>query len=381
MFKLKNINKSNTNSNANASSAHVVNFVNNITRDVKPFYINETDTSLLFFDIFYKNNKLYLIMPIYNQPYKADDFAAIHNEKKITPSEKYVKDSYEPISIFVYDISDNADANNINDFITIHIEYKTIKRTYNLKHIVTNADTNTNTNADNTQKQFLTLTTLFKHDYYLFPFFYNYYKKQGVSHFYLYYNGIITPEIYTLFNQPRYKNVTLIEWNFHYWNPQNFKYFHHAQMGQIHHALYRYGKDISEYMIFCDFDEYLHIPRQNLRLQHQLLHGYIKDNPGIDIFGFCNIWADTSQYQYPYTQMIPKKILAVAEHEHNPYYERSKNIYKVSSIKTMGIHQLCDDAYFDKLKSITNLKMYHFYKWSSKTRTIEKCTNVVDFAF
>ena len=381
MIKLKNINKSNTNSNANASSAHVVNFVNNITRDVKPFYINETDTSLLFFDIFYKNNKLYLIMPIYNQPYKADDFAAIHNEKKITPSEKYVKDSYEPISIFVYDISDNADANNINDFITIHIEYKTIKRTYNLKHIVTNADTNTNTNADNTQKQFLTLTTLFKHDYYLFPFFYNYYKKQGVSHFYLYYNGIITPEIYTLFNQPRYKNVTLIEWNFHYWNPQNFKYFHHAQMGQIHHALYRYGKDISEYMIFCDFDEYLHIPRQNLRLQHQLLHGYIKDNPGIDIFGFCNIWADTSQYQYPYTQMIPKKILAVAEHEHNPYYERSKNIYKVSSIKTMGIHQLCDDAYFDKLKSITNLKMYHFYKWSSKTRTIEKCTNVVDFAF
>ena len=245
-----------------------------------------------------------------------------------------------------------------------------LKKTYNLKNIVTN-----------TQKQFLTLTTLFKHDYHLFPFFYNYYTKQGVSHFYLYYNGIIMPEIYTLFNQPRYKNVTLIEWNFHYWNPRNFKYWHHAQMGQIHHALYRYGKDISEYMIFCDFDEYLHIPSPYPRRPFHLLHNYIKDNPGIDIFGFCNIWADTSQYQYPHTQMIPKKILAVAEHEHNPYCERSKNIYKVSSIKTFGIHQLCDDAYFHKLKSITNLKMYHFYKWSSKTRIIENCTNVKDFEF
>ena len=381
MFKLKNIKESNKKQN----TIPVVNFVNNITRDVHPFYINETETSLLFFDIFYKNNKLYLIMPIYNQPYKADDFAVIHNEKKITPSEKYVKDAYEPISIFVYDISDNTDANNIiNDFITIDILYETIKRTYNLKHIVTTTTTSTTTSTSTsttTQKQFLTLTTLFNHDYHLFPFFYNYYTKQGVSHFYLYYNGIITPEIYTLFNQPRYKNVTLIEWNFDYWNPRNFKYIHHAQMGQIHHALYRYGKDISEYMIFCDFDEYLHIPRQNPRLQHQLLHGYIKENPGIDIFGFCNIWADTSQYQYPHTQMIPKKILAVAEHEHNPYCERSKNIYKVSSIKTMGIHQLCDNAYFYKLKSITNLKLYHFYKWSSKTRIIENCTNVIDFAF
>ena len=71
MFKLthhKNRNQSNKKQNA----MPIVNFVNNITRDVKPFYINETDTSLLFFDIFYKNNKLYLILPIYNQPYTTD---------------------------------------------------------------------------------------------------------------------------------------------------------------------------------------------------------------------------------------------------------------------------------------------------------------------
>lgn len=152
-------------------------------------------------------------------------------------------------------------------------------------------------------------------------------------------------------------------------------------MGQMHHALYRYGKDISEYMIFCDFDEYLHIPRHNPRLQHQLLHRYIKDNPSIDIFGFCNIWADTFHNEYPNTKVMPKKIYVVAESEHNPYCERSKNIYKVSSIKTTGIHKLCDDICFSKLKSITNFKMYHFYKWSYKSRVIDDCITPVEFSF
>jgi hypothetical protein len=149
-------------------------------------------------------------------------------------------------------------------------------------------------------------------------------------------------------------------------------------MGQIHHALYRYGKDVSEYMIFCDLDEYLHIPQPQPQPQ-PLLHQYIKNNPSIDIFGFCNIWADTFQDEYPNSPVIPKQIFAVAED--NIYTERSKNIYKVSSIKTIGIHQLCDDDYFSNLKSIVDLKMYHFYRWSSKSRIIDNCTNLVDFTF
>jgi hypothetical protein len=353
--------------------------VNNITKDVNPFYIN--DINLLFFDIFYKNNKLYLIMPIYNEPYTINNFLLTLNKINLIPSKKFIKDSYEPVSVFVYDINktsdnektDNEKTEENNDSVTIDVLCNKVKRTYHLKHIDTT----------NTQKHFLSLTTLFKHDYNLFPFFYNYYTKQGVSHFYLYYNGVITPEIYKLFNQPRYKNVTLVEWNFHYWNPREFKYFHHAQMGQIHHALYRYGKDISEYMIFCDLDEYLHIPQPQAQPQPRrpLLHQYIKENPSIDIFGFCNIWADSFHNEYPKSKIIPNQILAVAESEHNPYCERSKNIYKVSSIKTTGIHQICDDNYFSTLKTITNLKMYHFYKWSSKSRVINDCTNPVKFSF
>jgi hypothetical protein len=345
----------------------LINYVNNMTRDINPFYIN--NLNLLFFDIFYKNKKLYLIMPIYNEPYTINNFLLMLNNVNLIPSEKYIKDSYEPISIFVYDIDNEQNGENEqnDNSITIDILCNKVKKTYHLKHIDT----------QDTPKHFLTLTTLFKNDYNLFPFFYDYYTKQGVSHFYLYYNGLFTPEIYKLFNQPKYKNVTLVEWNFNYWNPREFKYCHHAQMGQMHHALYRYGKDISEYIIFCDLDEYLHIPQP----QHPLLHQYIKDNPSIDIFGFCNIWADSLHNEYPNTQVIPKKILAVAESEHNPYCERSKNIYKVSSIKTTGIHQLCDDNYFSTLKTITNMKMYHFYKWSSKSRVIDECRNLVEFRF
>ena len=362
MFKLnsvKNINYSNSNPS-------LVNYYDKITKDINPFYINYVN--LLFFDIFYKNNKLYLIMPIYNEPYTINNFLLILNKKNLIPSEKYIKDSYEPISVFVYDIDKTGQTGQHNDSITIDIVCNYVKKSYHLNHISTT----------DKPKHFLTLTTLFKHDASLFPFFYNYYTKQGVSHFYIYHNGIITPEIYKLFNRPQYKNVTLVEWNFHYWNPREFKYFHHAQMGQIHHALYRYGKDVSEYMIFCDFDEYLHIPQPQPQPQ-PLLHQYIKNNPSIDIFGFCNIWADTFQDEYPNSPVIPKRILAVAED--NIYTERSKNIYKVSSIKTIGVHQLCDDEYFSNLKSIVDLKMYHFYRWSSKSRTIDNCTNIVDFAF
>ena len=42
------------------------------------------------------------------------------------------------------------------------------------------------------------------------------------------------------------------------------KYRHHAQLGQIHHAIYYYGKDICDYMIFCDLDEYLFIPNNSI---------------------------------------------------------------------------------------------------------------------
>ena len=334
---------------------------------------------LLFFDIFYKNNKIYLIMPIYNVPASQEYIMLIVNNKILNLTESYVKNSNEPILVYVYEYITPP-----NTVIKVNIKLiNNMINSYNIQHIYTLPDQRLNKNSNN----FLALTTLFKYDYYLFPLFYNYYKEQGVDHFYMYYNGTITPGINKIFDKP---DVTLVEWNFHYWNPRGVKYPHHAQMGQMHHALYKYGKDIYDYMIFCDLDEYLHIPKNKLidsTVSNNEVHTdntirqFITNNLDTDIFGFCNYWANTLDNNLPNTPYLPKKFLAISEP--HAYKERSKNIYKVSFINTIGIHQVGGGLYnspnaLSTVKSITDLSMYHFYNWSSKKRVIENCTNIVE---
>lgn len=348
----------------------------NINATYKPQYFAISNLKLLFFDMYYKNNKIYMIMPIYNAPVFPDHIMVTIDNKILKLTDSHVKDSNEPILVFIYEYISPP-----NSVIKVNIKLvNNILKSYDLHHIHTNMNTNMNQNIHIHPNNFLALTTLFKNDYYLFPLFYNYYKEQGVQHFYMYYNGIVTPEISNIFNKP---DVTLVEWNFHYWNPRGVKYPHHAQMGQMHHALYKYGKDIYDYMIFCDLDEYLHIPKNKFietttpnitQYSNNTLQQFIKNKPDIDIFGFCNFWANTIDDSIPSTPYLPKKFLAVSEPVE--YLERSKNIYKVSSINTIGIHQIGYNFY-STLSSILDLNMYHFYKWSSKNRVIDNCVNIV----
>lgn len=143
-------------------------------------------------------------------------------------------------------------------------------------------------------------------------------------------------------------------------------------------------------MIFCDLDEYLHIPNNkmvesksksesmipnNNEYNDNTLKRFIKNNHDIDIFGFCNFWSNTIDGSIPSSPHLPKKFLAVRDPVE--YLERSKNIYKVASINTIGIHQIGDGVHVN-MKHIVDLKMYHFYKWSSKNRKIENCTHDVE---
>ena len=331
-------------------------------------YFELSTTSILFFDIFYKNNKIFLIMPIYNEPPDKEKIFVNVDNNLLKVAHSYVKDIREPIVIYVYNYVNNKEVNESidstnastsgtpNDVINVEVVFNDIAKVYSLKHIRTNNET----------KKLLTITTLFKDDYKLFPLFYKYYKNQGVSHFYMYYNGRLTKEIEYIF--VKYHDVTLIEWDFHYWNPSNCKYRHHAQLGQLHHAIHRYGKDMCEYMTFCDFDEYLHIPSNLVTLyKNDTLIKFIINNPTIEIFGFCNIWAETLNKEYTITNKLPNKILT--NNEISRYSDRSKNIYKISSINTIGIHQICDESLF-LYSNITNLHMYHFYRFSNNNRTL-----------
>jgi len=357
-----------------------------------PQHFKISKTRLLFFDIFYKNNKIHMIMPIYNTPASSKNITLTVNNNILQLTESHIKDSNEPIIVYIYEYITPPNT-------TINVNVKLINnmiQCYNLVHIHTgvykgiNTDVMTQLNTINNEtNKFLALTTLFKNDYYLFPLFYNYYKEQGVDHFFMYYNGVITPEIKKVFDNP---DVTLVEWNFHYWNPHGVKYVHHAQMGQIHHALYKYAKDVYDYMIFCDLDEYLHIPKNkivesesesesvrpnNNEYIDNTLKQFIKNNPETEVFGFCNFWSDTIDGSIPSTPHLPKKFLALRDPV--KYLERSKNIYKVSSINTIGIHQIGDERHIN-MKHIVDLKMYHFYKWSSKNRVIKNCTHVIELS-
>jgi hypothetical protein len=326
-------------------------------------YFELTNIKLLFFDIFYKNDKIYLVMPIYNKQADHEQIFIKVDDNRLKMSYSYVKDNNEPTLIYVYDYIMHKDTSNT---IVVDVECNNIKKSYLLHHIRT---------TDDQPKKFLTLTTLFKNDYKLFTLFYNYYKNQGVSHFYMYYNGILTKEIKYIFI--KYEDVTLVEWKFNYWNPNMYKYCHHAQMGQIHHAIYRYGKDMCDYMIFCDLDEYLHIPESKFEKNEKndnnynvnlTLKKFIENNPLIEIFGFCNIWANTIDDKYPTSHTLPDKI--VINNQIDSYSTRSKNIYKISSIETVGIHSIGENI-TDCYKNITDLSMYHFYNWSRQYRTLE----------
>jgi hypothetical protein len=220
------------------------------------------------FDCFIKNNnELYLILSINNVPVIETDLDIYLENNNLRYKCKIEKNEYEPILIYIYEILEPIISYNLTvkyrQNPNMEFKFKLLPE-YKLEN-----------------KRMLSLTTLFKNDYYLFPCFYNYYKKQGVDHFYLYYNDIIDDNVKNLLNK---EDVTLIEWNFRYWNPETFTYLHHAQLGQMHHALHKFGKSNYEYMIFCDFDEYMYI---NNRIK---LVNYLNKKKYLDIIGFKNYW-------------------------------------------------------------------------------------------
>ena len=297
---------------------------------------------VLYFDLFLKNNELFLIIPVYNKDiYFIDKIAIINNGTNLILKKKILKVRYEPTIILVYDF------NSDNNYITL--TYNNLVKKYNLEHIKTK------------KKYKLTLTTLFKDDYYLFDSFYNYYQSQGVEHFYMYYNGKLNKDIKNIYEK---KNVTLIEWNFRYWNDISCDFRHHAQIGQIHHAIYRYGKDVSEYMIFCDLDEYMLSPHR--KLSHMI-------NSNYDTYKFCNIFSellDNNKFtDLPNKFKVSKKFL---------FNSRSKCIHKLDSIQTIGIHNehnfLKSKA---KVSNSYNNCLFHFYRLGNKTR-VYKCDDIID---
>lgn len=300
--------------------------------DVNSFFISET--RLLFFDIFHKDNNLYLICPRY-KPTSTEEINSIISSITIKYKDIKLKNcgfisdfNINQTLILGYEFQSNYIVNDIT------VEYDGIEKQYSLL------------NRKTTTKNILSLTTLFKDDYELIDPFYKYYDEQGVEMFYLYYNGKIDNIDIEKFNK---YNIILIEWDFYYRDENNI-FPNHAQKGQVNHALWKYGKDNFEYMIFCDFDEYLYVENKTLFTE-------IIDND-YECLGFCNIWSK-SEIKNNHLEDFMHGDKFIFAPDTGP-----KCIHKVSLFNIVDIHVNLENMTRGKF----NYDKYHFYNWSKHNR-------------
>jgi len=309
----------------------------------------------IIFDIFVKNGELYVIIPVYSNDFPNNDKLLLNSSQfTFTIKHKKCKINYEPIIVLIYDIVPVQNSILEYEYVNLNAKYDGLEHTYKLINYTSQPN-----------KYYLTATTLFKDDYNLGQFFCNYYQNQGVEHFYLYYNGIVTVEI-TDFLHNR-ENITLLPWDFVYFNydPKYYfenNYHHHAQPGQIHHALYKYGKNTSQYMIFCDFDEYIYIPKITLKAEIQ--------NTKADAYTLFCYWSKTLDNSVP--KEFPEKV-EIGDKITNC---RRKHIYNTQSVELIGIHEPHTFLIDNPIK-LTDYMFFHFYNWSSPNR-IENTHTIID---
>jgi len=323
--------------------------------DTNGFYLD--NTNVLFFDIFIKNNKLYLIRPLHINELKSENnvkslIKISYNSIDLICLDEIKEINDGPVIILIYDFNFNSE-----DFYEIKVIFDKKIKLYKLKHKKTY------------KSKKLALTTLFKTDYKLMNIFYDYYKRQGVEHFYMYYNEKITNEIKEYYNK---EDITLIEWNYIYENKGSVVPRHYAQPGQMHDALYRFGKEEYEYMIFCDLDEYLYIKDKKLI---DLL-----DDRSIDTYGFRNVWANSKNNKVP--QEFPDEFY-ITERIPPKYGSRSKAIHKTDTTNNVSIHSGAKYNSAD-VNINTNNILFHFHSWGGRNcsrQGTEKLINLNNFKY
>ena len=138
------------------------------------------------FDVFVKLDKLYLNLSIDGVPIESNELILKIDNKEIKFCQKIIKNNYEAALVLIYQLPKNFFI--INKILTIYYNNKS--------HDLPFKTIETYPKNDD-----LVLTTLFKDDYKLFEIFYDYYTKQGVDYFYMYYNGKLNEEIKTYFNK------------------------------------------------------------------------------------------------------------------------------------------------------------------------------------
>ena len=145
---------------------------------------------------------------------------------------------------------------NVNAFININVSYRDYKNTYRLCHL-----------KKLRKSFFLSQTTLCKDDYKLFLFGIIIILNRALNIFTFIIMELLPKQFKKICESK--KNITVISWDFHYFNTGSIGnqevFHHHAQMGQLNHALWKYGKIMSHHLMCNDLDEYFHIDRTTIK--------------------------------------------------------------------------------------------------------------------
>jgi hypothetical protein len=156
----------------------------------------------LIYDAFIRDGVLYMVSTYYH--YRDPPHTIIVNGVQATP---VGYNEYEPVVYYHVPCLSPPAAITIND------------RTYTLPPLdILTTGTPTG----------LAIATLFKHDHAFMSEMVDWYRKQGATAFYLYFNGPTLPA-----GLPQGPDLHYRLWNFRYWNPGNYK---DPEMGWVHAA-------------------------------------------------------------------------------------------------------------------------------------------------
>jgi len=301
------------------------------------------DETILVVDIFCRNNQLICICPYKSIKNNIYALNVVVNGRQLIDSTNL--ECSKLFYILIYQIYNVNSDINVTAEISFNYMYNKITRSFK-----------------NIQKKYILHhriikpvykiihSTLFKDDSFLLNKFINYHEKQGVEHFYMYYNNKIENNKFI-----EKDNVTYIEWNFPYHvNSENF-----SQPAQVNHALYKYGKPLSEYILLNDLDEYIYIPNLSLK---QL----IVEKPNYTAYMFLNVWCDTieepdniDEYR---DNLISKDLPAIFYKDEYtwPFGKRNKNLNRIKDTNQINnIHGLITNNIY----SVPENVILHFFRW------------------
>lgn len=263
------------------------------------------------FDTFIKNDILYLISTHYNN---ADLPITIKVNGVQADEEGY--NEYEPVRCFFTKAPSNPN-------VKLEICGNEIPVSVRI--------------VESNQPSGIGIATLFKSDAYRIPDFINYYKKQGVTKFWFYYNGSKLPP-----GLPEGENINYRLWDYTYFNTRTntCHLMHCAQTAFLTLCSKLYLPDV-EWLILNDLDEWIY--HENTTIA-DYLKNILEDKQIVQI---RNHWAKRRGNEIKYSSRYS-----------NDFNIRSKCIYRNTYKDYFGIH-------FPKTKNLNlierdvNLKMLH----------------------